>query len=597
MRSLTYLTRKFVDLMQNGGPKAAVSRARDYVRIFVATRGRMAPRKALIDSRGFSREMAELRIASEVIRISVLMPVYNTPPDVLEDAIQSMLAQTYGNWELCICDDCSTDSRTVDMLERYRGFDHRIKITRGLTNLHISEATNAAAEFATGDFIGFLDHDDLLTPDAIAHVVAALLSDDEIDLVYTDEDKLEEDGTLSEPYLKPDWSPEHLGSVAYILHFMVLRKSLFLELGGLRGAFTGAQDYDLSIRATSLARKVHHIPKVLYHWRKIAGSAAATVDAKPQALINAGLALEDYAKSIDPTARVEPGLFAGSFRINWTVDTTRPVTLLMLTDSQYKEVEGRGRILMVEHAVNSILDKSTFKNIELIVLDNGKMPAEVKRRLMRRRVKVHKYTVELPFNFPKKMNAAFDLVTTEDVIILNDDIEVIAPDWIEALLAHSRKPEVGAVGAKLLYTNDRIQHAGVVLGVNGPSTHIFHNLPKDYIGYCGYTHVVRNYSAVTGAVMATRMSIVRKIGGFDEDLAIDYNDIDFCLRAGHAGYRVVFTPYALLYHFEGSSLVRKAVSQSDQSEFLKRWSKVVAQDPHYNPALPRDRTDCAVYSW
>jgi GT2 family glycosyltransferase len=596
MRSIPYLAKKFTSLLFDGGPRAAIDRAREYVRVAILSRGSARPR--LIGSPHYRAVVnAAPRIQSQAIRISVLMPVYNTPPDVLHEAIQSVLAQTYENWELCICDDCSTNPATTEMLERYRGFDPRIKITRGATNLHISEATNAAAEFATGDFVAFLDHDDLLTPDAIAHVVEVINSDSEVDLVYTDEDKLEEDGTLSEPYFKPDWSPELLGSTAYILHFMVLRKSLFLELGGLQGVFTGAQDFDLSIRATAAARKVRHIPKVLYHWRKIAGSAAATVDAKPQALVNAGLAVESYAKSVDPTAEVAPGLFTGSYRIKWTVDVERPVTLLMLTDAQYKEVEGRGNILMVEHAINSILDKSTFKNVRIIVLDNGKLPPEAKRRMTRRGVQIRKYTVELPFNFPKKMNAAFDMVETEDVIILNDDIEVITPDWIEALLAHSRRDGVGVVGALLLYPNDRIQHAGVVLGVNGASTHIFHNQPADSIGYCGYTHVVRNYSAVTGAVMATRMSVVREIGGFDESLAIDYNDIDFCLRARDAGHRVVYTPFARLYHFEGSTLVRKAVSQNDLDNFLGRWGAVVNQDPFYNPNLPTNRTDCAVYTW
>ncbi|WP_426041881.1 glycosyltransferase family 2 protein [Brevundimonas sp. TWP2-3-4b1] len=531
------------------------------------------------------------------LKISILMPVYNTPADVLEAAIKSVLVQSFGRWELCICDDHSSAKETLRVLEAYRGFDPRIKITRAPANLHIARATNLAAEFATGQFVGFLDHDDELLPHALATMAGAIEAHPDADVVYSDEDKLEENGSLSEPYLKPDWSPEHLTSVAYILHFMLVRKSLFFELGGLRHEFTGAQDYDLSLRATARARRVVHVPKVLYHWRKIAGSAAAVVDAKPQALINAGLAVRDVVCAEDPGAAVSPGLFTGSFRVEWPVDPDRPVTLLMLTDSRSKFVEGRGEILMVKHAIDSILTRSTFKNIRIVVLDNGNMLPDVEEELVSKGVTVKTYSFDPPFNFPRKINAAFDLVETEDVIILNDDIEVISEDWIEALLSHSRRERIGAVGARLLYTNDRIQHAGIVMGVNGPTTHIFHNQPKDDIAYCGYSHLVRNYSAVTGAVLATRMSLVREIGGFNPDLAIDYNDIDFCLRLGELGYRIVYTPFATLYHFEGSSLVRHSVSQPDQSAFLRRWGHLVDADPYYNPNLPRDRTDCAVGAW
>lgn len=530
-------------------------------------------------------------------RISILMPVYNTPPDVLEAAIQSVLEQSYEDWELCICDDRSTSPLTLHVLEQFRGCDPRLKITRAPENLHIARATNLAAEFATGDFVGFLDHDDVLTPDALELMVQAVLANPEADVLYSDEDKLEEDGRLSEPYLKPDWSPEHLSSVAYLLHFMMVRKSLFLSLGGLRHAFTGAQDYDLSLRATARARKVVHVPHVIYHWRKIPGSAAAVADAKPQALINAGLAVESYAQAQDPGARVSPGLFMGSFRIDWTVDQSRPVTLLMLTDSRRRDVPGRGDILMVQHAVRSIYEKSTFRNFELIVYDNGRMPADVHAELTALGARIERHDLKLPFVFPDKMNAAFKLIETEDVILLNDDIEVISPDWIEVLLGHSRRDGVGAVGARLLYPNDRTQHAGIILGVHGASTHIFHNQPRDEVAYCGYSHITRNYSAVTGAVLATRRSLIEQLGGFDRNLRIDFNDTDFCLRLGALGYRLIYTPHALLYHFEGATLTRTSTSEDDLATFEARWGDLIANDPYYNPRLPKDRTDCGVTRW
>jgi O-antigen biosynthesis protein len=530
-------------------------------------------------------------------RISILMPVYNTPPDVLAEAIQSVLDQSYQDWELCICDDASTSTATISVLKQFRGSDPRLKITRSAENLHIARATNLAAEFATGHFVGFLDHDDLLTPDALELMAQAVVSNPEADVLYSDEDKLEEDGSVSEPYLKPDWSPEHLGSVAYLLHFMMIRKSMFLAIGGLRHEFTGAQDYDLSLRATALARKVVHVPHVLYHWRKIAGSAAAVVDAKPQALINAHRAVESFACTQQQGARVSPGLFTGSFRIDWPVDPERPVTLLMMTDSRNREVAGRGNILLVQNAVRSIYKNSTFRNFELIIYDNGRMPEEVRAELTGLGARIELHEPKLPFSFPEKINAAFKFVQTEDVILLNDDIEVISPGWIEALLSHSRREGVGAVGARLLYPNDRTQHAGIVLGVHGASTHIFHNQPSDEIGYCGYTHVVRNYSAVTGAVLATRRSLFNLLSGFDERLRIDFNDTDFCLRLGSLGYRIVYTPHATLYHFEGATLTRTATNEEDMLNFTARWGSLISCDPYYNPRLPRDRTDCGVTSW
>jgi GT2 family glycosyltransferase len=531
------------------------------------------------------------------VRISILVPVYNTPPNILEDTVESVLLQRHTNWELCLADDCSTSAETIRILDKFRGSDARIKVSRTACNVHIAGATNCAAEFATGDFVSFLDHDDLLTPDALETMAVAIFNNPEGDVFYSDEDKLDFDGTLTEPYLKPAWSPEHLLSVMYVLHFLVVRKKLFLELGGVRVDYSGAQDYDLALRATARARKVVHVPQVLYHWRKIEGSAAATVDAKPNALLAGLRCVRDFVQARDPDAKVVEGKFIGSFRVKWSVDESRPVTLLILTHCARRVVPGRGDILLVEHAVNSIIAKSTFRNFRILIVDDGLMPTDVYRRLTRSGVQIEKYSFRAPFNFSQKMNRALEFVKTEDVIFLNDDIEVIAADWLEALLAFSRQQDIGAVGARLIYPNERVQHQGIVLGVNGPTAHIFHNMERDKIGYCGFTHVIRNYSAVTGAVMATRMSIVREVGGFDPALAIDFNDVDFCLRIGAAGYRIVYTPFAELYHFEGSSAPRAAASEAEKSHFAARWDEIIERDPYYNPRLPRDRLDCGVTVW
>jgi GT2 family glycosyltransferase len=386
-------------------------------------------------------------------------------------------------------------------------------------------------------------------------------------------------------------------SVMYVLHLLVVRKALFLELGGVRDEYSGAQDYDFALRATARARKVVHVPQVLYHWRKIEGSAAAKVDAKPKALLAGLRSVRDFVKARDPDAEVVEGKFTGSFRVKWSVDLSRPVTLLILTHSIRRVVSGRGDILLVEHAVNSITAKSTFRNFHILIVDDGLMPADVKRRLTQSGAQIEEYSLDPPFNFSEKMNYAFQFVKTEDVVLLNDDIEIISPDWLEALLAFSRREDIGAVGARLLYPDDRIQHQGIVLGVNGPTAHIFHNMERGHIGYCGFTHVIRNYSAVTGAVLATRMSLVHEVGGFDPALALDYNDVDFCLRIGAAGYRIVYTPFAELYHFEGSSAQRAAASEVEKSRFVARWGEMIERDPYYNPRLPRNRLDCGVTVW
>lgn len=520
--------------------------------------------------------------------ISILVPVYNTPAQILEETIQSVLTQTFQNWELCICDDCSTLPETLEVLERYRGIDWRIKIVRSPTNLNIARATNRCAEFACGEFLGFLDHDDVLEPDALDLVASYLESDHEIDLLYTDEDKLERDGTLSEPYFKPDWSPEHLTSVMYVLHFTVVRKKLFLELGMLRHEYSGAQDYDFALRASARARKIAHIPKILYHWRKIPGSAAEVVDAKPDALIKARLAVEDFARNRDPDAVVVDGQLFGTFRVKWSAgERPDPVTLLILTDSRRRNVPGRGDILLADHLVDSIRAKSTFPNIQITVVDNGNLPAAIRDKFKAIGVDLFSYAFSGPFNFSHKANFSLRQVKTEDVILLNDDIEVITPDWIEALLGYSRQPEIGGVGCRLLFADDRIQHAGMAFGLTCPAEHLFYNRPSDNPGYCGFTHLVRNYSAVTGAVFATTMSKLNEIGGFDERLKIDYNDVDLCLRLRRQGYRIVYTPFAELYHFERSTAVRNAASQSDVDLFCKRWDDFLKADPYMNPNFVR----------
>ena len=522
-------------------------------------------------------------------RISVIVPVYNTPGKVLAECIQSVLDQSYTSWELCIVDDGSSAPDTSTTLAAYHGRDPRIRIDRAVSNLHIARATNRAAMQATGEFLAFLDHDDVLEPEALAEIAAAIMRDPEIDVLYTDEDKINLDGDRFESYYKPDWSPEHLHSVMYMLHMFVVRKSLFWAVGGSRPERTGAQDYDLALRTTRLARRVHHVPAILYHWRVLSGSVAGDTEAKPYALAAARAALEDFATASGAEARVEDGLLKGTFRVRPSLASSPDVSLLIFTNDGEREIPGRGRVNLVRNFLSSIAAKTSYSNYRIVIVDNANSSPETLALAAELGATVLPYRDTGPFNYAHKANFATEATTTEHLIYLNDDLEVITPDWIEALLELSTDPGIGGVGCRLLYANGHIQHSGVVLGLAGATGHAFWGLDRDTVGYNAYTHVIRNYSAVTGAVFATRRSVMSEVGGFDESLTVDYNDVDLCLRIGRKGLRIAFTPFCELYHFEGSTAIRTEQNPAERAIFVDRWGYLIERDPYYNPNLPRDR--------
>lgn len=527
--------------------------------------------------------------------MSVVIPVYNVAGDLLEACIRSVAEQSYPYWELCLCNDGSTRSDTVAVLNSYRGRSPKIKIRDLPGNSGISGASNAAAELATGEWIVLLDNDDEIERDALWEVVKAVNANPSIDCLYSDEDKLDMDGNQIDHFHKPDWSPEHLESVMYVLHMFVIRKRLFHEIGGFRPAFDGAQDFDLMLRISRATENIHHIPKVLYHWRAIPGSSADQVDAKPTALLAGERALLEHVRiKYGPDADVEEGLTQGTFRVRRPMGHSPRASLVILTNNGHEDIPGRGNICLVENFIDSIIKKTDYKNYEIIVVDNSSLSAAQIRRMRSLGVRVENY--ELPngrFNYAAKANHAMRCVRTEHVVLLNDDMEVISPDWLTALLELIQDPEIGAVGARLLHFDGSIQHIGTVLGVNGSVAHPYHSYPRDFIGYNGFTHLIRNYSAVTAACFATRRSVMSQIGGFDESFAVDFNDIDLCLRIREAGYRIVYTPYAELYHFEGASAKRTSQDPVEVSNFLRRWAKWVENDPYYNTNLARDRLDFA----
>jgi GT2 family glycosyltransferase/glycosyltransferase involved in cell wall biosynthesis len=522
--------------------------------------------------------------------LSVLVPVFDVDPSFLRQCVDSVRHQSYPLWELCLCDDGSSRSDTVAALESYRGSDARIKVRRLSKNGGISSATNAALEMATGDFVVLLDNDDVLLPDALFEVARALNKDETIDCIYSDEVKIDESGQVIEHFMKPDWSPEHLESVMYVLHMLVVRKRLVLDLGGFRSQFDGAQDFDLMLRVSRATEKIHHIQQALYQWRAITGSAAKVVDAKPFAL-RAGLrALTEHAvRKYGPDTRIETGLLPGTFRVRRPVDESSPVTLLILTNNGTVELPDRGRVRLVDNFVDSILAKTTYQKYEIVVVDNSRLaPEQIERfNLLGVRVENH-VNAGTAFNYAAKANFSLRCARTEHVVFLNDDMEVINADWLTALMEFSHDPDIGAVGPRLFHADGTLQHVGILLGVNGGATHPYHSYPGDFVGYNAFTHIIRNYSAVTAACLATRKSVIGQAGYFDERFAIDYNDIDLCLRILSCGYRIVYTPFSCLYHYEGVSAKRTSQNPEEAQLFFRRWSNLVDNDPYYSPNLSRE---------
>jgi|GEM_PF-363533 len=540
-------------------------------------------------SKELSRMSSELENFEYKPVISIVMPVYNVKEEYLVKAIASVKQQTYTRWELCICDDASTDAHIKPLLERYAKEDERIRVTYRTKNGGIVKASNDALKIAQGAYVGLLDNDDEITPDALYEVVKNL-QEKKYDLLYSDEDKLDMEGNRCEPFFKPDWSPDLLLSINYVSHFGVYKRKLLNELNGFREGFDGSQDYDLVLRFTEKTTLIKHIAKILYHWRKIPGSTAENIQYKPYAMDSAKKALSDALKRRQIQGEVSDGLWTGSYRVKRALKA-QPLVSIIIPFKDKKDV--------LETCLKSILEKTTYQNYEIILVDNQSQLFETREYLkeVSKNSKITILTYDKLFNYAAINNFAAQKTNGEILILLNNDTEVIAPDWIEAMLEHAQRPEVGAVGAKLLYPNNTLQHAGVLVGVGGIANHAFSRHNSYDHGYFGQVDVVRNYSAVTAACVMVRKSVYEEMGGLDEqNLAVAFNDVDFCLRLREKGYLIVYTPYATLYHYEslsrGYDVNMKEVQYMQQKygEFIK------AGDPYYNPNLTRERLDFSLRS-
>lgn len=526
--------------------------------------------------------------------ISIVMPVYNVEPRWLGAAVDSVRTQFYPHWELCIADDASTNAETRDALDAIaRLGDRRIRMLRMARNSGIAIASNEALKLATGDYVGLLDHDDALTRDALFEVVRQIVATDP-DLIYSDEDKLDDSGRHVEVHCKPDYSPDYFFSINYICHFAVLRRELLKQIGGFRAGFDGAQDYDLLLRATERTSRIAHIPKVLYHWRRIPGSTASTSAAKPQTSDAGRRALAESIDRRGIEASVEAGPYPNTFRVRRTIAGEPLVSIL---------IPFRDKPKLLDTCVSSILAKTRYPHYEILCIDNGSSEAQTPdllERLTRCDARVRVVRHDAPFNYSAINNFAAAQARGTHLLFLNNDTGVISEEWLDAMLEHSQRPEVGVVGARLWYEDGTIQHAGVIVGPGGVAGHGHLFLPGDDPGYFARIRLVQNLSAVTFACAMTRREVFAELGGLNErELKIAFNDVDYCLRAREAGYLVVYTPYALLHHYESKSRgyedtpEKQARFAAEIRYMQKRHATLLEHgDPYYNPRLSLTNSFC-----
>jgi GT2 family glycosyltransferase len=523
--------------------------------------------------------------------ISVVVPTYNTPIVFLTAMLDSVIQQTYGNWELCIADGASADQVMKSVLRRYCRRDPRIKVSFLLDNRGIGGNSAAALSLATGEFVTFLDHDDTLAPHALFEVVRMINQEPEADVLYTDEDKIDETGIhRSEAHFKPDWSPDTLRSHNYICHLSIYRRSLVNEVGGMRSGFDGSQDYDLILRASEKARQIVHIPQVLYHWRIHQASTASGMAAKPYAIDAAKRALTEHLVRCGYDAEICDGFHPGTYQVVHRLPEQPLVTIIILNMDMPETLD---------RCLQSIA-RSSYTNYEILLVENNSQRGgtfEYYERLKQdRRIRILGW--EWDFNYSAINNFAAEHAQGEVLLLLNNDVEVINEDWLERMLGYALQPEVGAVGAKLYYPNGTIQHGGVIVGMGGVGAHVHTGAPRECPGYFARLLITQNLSAVTGACLMMRREVFREIGGLDEQFRVAYNDVDLCMRIRDKGQLIVWTPHAQLYHHESLSRGQDDTPEKrkrfdfESNLFLSRWAQFMeAGDPYYNPNLTLGRCD------
>ena len=522
--------------------------------------------------------------------ISILVPVYNTPEEFLKQMIQSVRKQTYGNWELCIANANPANETVAEILRISSTKDERIKVKDVPENEGIAQNTNAVLAIATGDYIGLLDHDDLLTPDALYEVVKAINENDRPQVLYSDEDKVTMD--LSEhfqPHMKPDYNKDLLRSNNYITHFFVADRTLVEEVGGEDGEYNGAQDYDLILKCTERAKGIAHIPRILYHWRVHKASTADNPASKMYAFDAGKRAIEDHLKRCGEIGKVSHEKDLGFYRVKYQVQGSPLISII---------IPNKDQVESLDKCLRSI-EKSSYKNYEIIIVENNSTEDETfayYKKIESDKIRIVYWSDE--FNYSAINNFGVKHARGDYLLLLNNDVEVIATDWLEELTANCQRKDVGIVGARLYYPDDTIQHAGIVIGIGGVAGALFVGMPRMFTGYLHKAAIQQDLSAVTAACMMVKRSVYEELGGLEEELKVAFNDVDFCLRAREKGYLVVYDPNVELYHFESKSRGTEDSKEKirrfqNEIEYMRsHWLELLKKgDPMYNPNLTLTKWD------
>ncbi|MDP5254327.1 MULTISPECIES: glycosyltransferase family 2 protein [unclassified Vibrio] len=528
--------------------------------------------------------------------ISIVVPVYNPDRALLEACIESVIEQSYPDWQLCLADDCSSQAHVRDVLEHYAAQDKRINVVFREQNGHISAASNSALDMAIGEWTALLDHDDELHQHALYHIVKQVNLAPDTELLYSDEDKMSEDGARFDPHFKSDWNLDLLYSQNYVSHLGVYKTAIIKRIGGFRLGYEGSQDFDLLLRYSREIdhANIVHIPKVLYHWRVIEGSTASGADAKSYTTEAGIKALKDHFHALAKNVDVERGLQDNLYKVTWPVQDNPLVSLIIPTYNGHE---------ITQQAIDSILEKSTYHNVEILLVDNNSDDPDAlayfDQLSQHEQVTVLRYPY--PFNYSAINNFAAQHANGEVLGLINNDIEVISPDWLTEMVSHALREDIGCVGAKLYYPNDTIQHAGVVMGIGGVAGHSHKHFKRSAHGYFSRLQIVQNYSAVTAACLVIRKSVFDQVQGLNEEhLSVAFNDVDFCLKVKQAGYRNVWTPYAELYHHESISRgaednPEKVARFNTEMEYMMRtWATHQQPDPFYSPNLSLTSEDFSI---
>lgn len=525
--------------------------------------------------------------------ISVVVPVYNVSENILNDVINSILKQSYSNWQLCIADDNSTDSHVINVLGKYAQADKRIQYIVREHNGHISAASNSALAIAEGEWIVLLDHDDLLSQHALYEVVKCINENPNVEFIYSDEDKIDENGERYDPHFKSDWNVDLLYGQNYISHLSAYKKEIVDKVGGFREGYEGSQDYDLILRYSREIdhSNIKHIPKILYHWRAIKGSTALNSDEKSYTS-DAGLhALSDHLDALGVDAEPIKSKCDNIYRVVWEIKDEPLVSLIVPTYNNFK---------ITKQAIDSILNKTTYKNFEILLVDNNSddETALAYFNEIDNHEKVTVLRYPYPFNYSAINNFASKMAKGEIIGLINNDIEVITPEWLTEMVSHSLRPGIGCVGAMLYYPDDTIQHAGVIVGLGGVAGHSHKHYPRGHLGYFNRLSVVQNLSAVTAACLLVKRSIFEQVNGLNEqDLTVAFNDVDFCLKVQSEGYRNIWTPFAELYHHESVSRglednPQKIARANKEMDYMKfTWATDELIDQYYSPNLTQHCED------